>query len=87
VGAVIVAEFMIPLTVIVPAVAVIDPPEINISPVTVTDAELATPATVRVPELAVIDAPTTNDVLKDTIEVLEIPCTIRTPALAVTDPK
>ena len=64
---------MIPFTVSVPAVAVIDPPEINISLVTVTDAELATPATVRVPALAVIDAPTTRDALKDTADVLEIP--------------
>ncbi len=85
-GAVIVAEFMIPFTVRVPAFAVIDPPEMYMSPVTVTEAELATPTTVRVPALAVIDAPTSNDVLRDTTEVLEMPCTINTPALAVTDP-
>ena len=44
------------------------------------------PLTVRVPALVVIDPRATNDVLKVTVDVLEMPLTVKVPALEVIDP-
>ena len=74
VGDVIDAALAIPVTVNVPALAVIDPAATKDElPVSVMLEELVMPLTVIIPALAVIDPATTMDVLKVTVVALVIP--------------
>ena len=78
-----------PVTVNVPALAVIEPrwAVFTYSVGVVIVAVLAMPVTVNVPALAVIEPSATNDVLKVTVDVLAMPFTVNVPALAVIEPR
>ena len=91
VGDVIVAELIRPATVMVPELAVKEPP-VDIDVITsssdvVIAAKDVIPRTVRVPALLVMDPSATIDVVAVTVDILASPFMVNVPLLAVIEPR